>query len=438
MTDEPSALLTDQYELTMAASYFADGRTYPATFELFWRDLPRSRNFLIACGLEQALAYLESFRFSGDEISFLAGLDLFDQDFLEFLGDIRFSGEVWAITEGDAVFPLEPVLRVTAPLIEAQIVETYLLNCIDFQTLIASKAARLSIACRGRPFVDFSARRDHGADAAVLAARAAFVGGASATSNLLASKRFGVPASGTMAHSYVMTIGDEKAAFLSFARKFPDKAVLLIDTFDVIRAAHIAVDVAGELGPEGIQIRAVRIDSGDLAASVPEVRRILDDGGFPDIEIFVSGDLDEWRIHDLVSAGVRVDGFGVGTQLGTGGDAPFLGGSYKLVEDAGGPKFKLSSGKETLPGVKQVFRLGGEDVIALAEEDPVPGGRALLEHVMSGGRRVNEPEKLTAVQEYCMATLASLPPEILSLTSDTEYRVALSSQLKELAHGRHR
>lgn len=432
MTENPSALLTDQYELTMAASYFADGRNYPATFELFYRELPRWRNFLIACGLDQALGFLESFRFSEDDLSFLAGLDLFDQDFLDYLKELRFTGDVWAVPEGEAVFPLEPAIRITAPLIEAQIVETYILNCIDFQTLIASKAARISIACGERPFVDFSARRDHGADAAILAARASFVGGASATSNLLACRWFGIPASGTMAHSYVMTVGDEAEAFRSFARKFPDRAVLLIDTFDVLRAAGIAVKVAAELEPEGIQIRAVRIDSGDLSRLVPEVRRILDAGGRSEIEIFVSGDLDEWRISDLVQAGIPVDGFGVGTQLGTGGDAPFLGGSYKLVQDASGPKFKLSAGKETLPGVKQVYRATGEDFLALADE-PSPGGRALLEPAMDGGRRVNEPHTLTAIQDRCRATLAALPPELLSLRERAEYPVSLSPALKELA-----
>ena len=423
----------------MSASYFADGMNYQSTFELFWRTLPQRRNFLIACGLQQALEFLDGFGFESDEIEYLRGLELFDSDFLEFLESLRFTGDVWAIPEGEAVFPNEPALRVTAPLIEAQLVETYLLNCIDFQTLVASKAARMAIACAGRPFVDFSARRDHGADAANLAARAAFIGGASATSNMLAAKEFGIPPSGTMAHSYVMTSPGEGEAFRRFARQFPDRAALLIDTFDTLRGAKIAAEVATELASEGIKIRAVRIDSGDLAASAREVRSILDAAGHHEIEIFASGDLDEFRIASLLEDGAPVDGFGVGTSLGTGGDVAHLGGAYKLVEDETGPKSKLSAGKETLPGVKQVYRSTesrkyARDVIALHGEEVVGDeGRELLERVMKGGEILGSTPSLEDLKQRCRRTIESLPEELHSLERAKAYPVELSPGLAKLA-----
>lgn len=431
------ALLTDLYEMTMAASYFAEGMNYPATFELFSRQLPPRRNFLIACGLDPALEYLGTLRFSSEDLDYLRGLGIFDEDFLDFLGELRFSGEVWAIPEGEALFPPEPVLRVTAPLIEAQIVETYLLNCIDFHTLIASKAARVALASAGRPFVDFSARRTHGGDAAIHAARASFVGGAAATSNLLAGKKFGIPVSGTMAHSYVMTFPDEAVAFKAFARKFPERTTLLIDTFDVIEGARKAAAVADELVAEGIQVSAVRIDSGDLAMLAPAVRRTLDESGHPEIQIFVSGDLDEDRIAALMSEGAPIDGFGVGTQLGTGGDAPALGGAYKLVHDAHGPKLKLSEGKATMPGVKQVFRFVEEgryarDLIALAEEPPPKGADPLLERVMDGGQRIGPAPTLEELRERCRSSLKALPEHLRSLDQSKPYEVSISPALDAL------
>jgi nicotinate phosphoribosyltransferase len=442
VTEPPRSLLTDLYELTMSASYFADGMNYESTFELFWRELPPRRNFLIASGLQQALEFLDGFGFRPDEIEYLSGLELFDHDFLEFLRDLRFTGDVWAIPEGEAVFPNEPALRVTAPLIEAQLVETYLLNCLDFQTLIASKAARMGIACQGRPFVDFSARRDHGADAANLAARASFIAGASATSNMLAAKEFGIPPSGTMAHSYVMTSPSEAEAFRRFARQFPDRAVLLIDTFDTLRGAKIAAEVATELAAEGIEIRGVRIDSGDLASSSKEVRSILDAAGHNRIEIFASGDLDEYRIESLLADGAPIDGFGVGTSLGTGGDVAHLGGAYKLVEDASGPKSKLSQGKETLPGVKQVYRFTESgnyvrDVLALQAEEAVgAGGRGMLECVMKSGEVVGPAPSLEDLRQRCWSTMNSLAEGLRSLETMTRYPVELSPGLSELAQAR--
>jgi nicotinate phosphoribosyltransferase len=432
-----AALLTDLYELTMAASYFANSMNEETTFDLFVRHLPEERNFLIACGLEGALDYLEGLRFDKDAVEYLASLEMFGDDFLDYLATLRFTGDVWAIPEGDAVFPNEPLLRVSGPLIEAQIVETYLLNTILTETMMASKAARVALACRDRQFVDFSLRRDHGADAGLKAARASFIGGAAGTSNVLAGKRFGLPVSGTMAHSYVMAFGDEVEAFRSFARTFPDRAVLLIDTFDVERGARRAAQVARELEPEGVRIRGVRIDSGDLAQLARSVRKILDDAGMRDTQIVVSGDLDEYRIEQLIDDNSPVDAFGVGTQLGTSGDAPSLGGVYKLVEYAGKPSAKLSTGKATVPGRKQVYRfeeagIYRRDVIALEDEDHV-AGRPLLEQVMTSGERIAPPASLVELQKGCRRTLSALPRELRALRSSARpYEVSYSEPLDAL------
>ena len=438
MRGPDSALLTDLYELTMAAGYFADGMNDEATFDLFVRHLPRDRNFLIACGLEGALDYLENLRFDADDVDYLASLEMFGDDFLDHLTTLRFTGDVWAIAEGAAVFPNEPLLRVSGPLIEAQIVETYLLNTILTETMMASKAARVALACRDRQFVDFSLRRDHGADAGLKAARASFIGGAAGTSNVLAGKLFGIPISGTMAHSYVMAFGDEVGAFRSFARTFPDRAVLLIDTFDVEEGARRAVQVARELQREGVRIRGVRIDSGDLAHLARSVRKILDDAGMRDTQIILSGDLDEYRIEELIDDDTPVDAFGVGTQLGTSGDAPSLGGVYKLVEHGGKPSVKLSAGKATVPGRKQVYRFEekgvyARDVIALEDEDDRHAGRPLLQEVMAGGKRIAGPRSLVSVQERCRQTLSRLPRALRALrTSPRPYEVTYSAALKAM------
>ena len=433
------ALLVDLYELTMAASYHAEGMFAPASFELFFRDLPPVRNYLVACGLDQALEYLETLRFAADDLEYLASLDLFPPAFLDHLATLTFTGDVWAVPEGEVVFPTEPVLRVAAPLIEAQIVETYLLNCINFSTAVASKAARVATVCGPRPFVDFSARRDHGADAALLAARASYAGGAGATSNVLAGRRYGIPLSGTMAHSYVLAFRDEESAFRAFARLFPKGAVLLIDTFDTLAGARKAAAVAAELAREDIVVRGVRIDSGDLSVLAPAVRRILDEAGQPGIEIFASGDLDEYRIAALLDAGAPVDGFGVGTQLGTSGDAPALGGVYKIVEDATGGKFKTSTGKATLPGAKQVFRFEAEgfyerDLVAPANLPAPDGSRALLGPVMANGERIGPPVDLSEIRARCRASVAALPARLRSLGPAAPYEVEVSPLLSPIRH----
>ncbi len=432
-----AALFTDLYELTMAGSYHALGLLEPATFDLYAHRLPPRRGYLVACGLEPALDYLERLRFADDDIEYLRSLGLFDDAFLAHLADLRFSGEVWAVPEGEVVFPHEPLVRVTAPLVEAQIVETFLLNCIGFQTMVATKAARIATACAGRSFVDFSPRRDHGSDAAMKAARAAFVGGASGTSLVLAGREFGLELSGTMAHSYIMRFSDEREAFLSFARAYPGAAVLLIDTYDTEAGARTVAAMAPELRSEGIVPRAVRLDSGDLTALSRSVRDILDHAGLADVGIFASGDLDEYRIAELVAAAAPIDAFGVGTQLGTSGDAPSVDVVYKLVEDPTGPKVKVAPGKTTLPGRKQLYR-GGEggryqhDVLAL-DDEPDIDGRAVLECVMVDGSRTRPPQPLAAARQRCAAALGALPDHLRGLDAgEHPYEVRLSPALDAL------
>ncbi|HEY8517273.1 MAG TPA: nicotinate phosphoribosyltransferase [Candidatus Binatia bacterium] len=431
------ALLTDLYELTMAASYVEHDLDAEATFDLFVRALPPERAFLVACGLERALDYLETLRFDEASLAYLDGLGIFRPAFLDRLARLRFTGEVWAIPEGEVCFANEPLLRLTGPLVEVQIVETFLLNCVGFQTMIASKAARVALACGERRFVDFSARRDHGADAAVEGARAACIGGAVATSNVLAGKRYGLALAGTMAHSYVMSFASEYEAFRTFARDFPKRSTLLIDTYDTEEGARVAARVASELRPEGITVQGVRLDSGDLLELSRSVRRILDDAGHPEIEIFASGDLDEHAIAKLLAAGAPIDAFGVGTKLGTSHDAPSLSVVYKLVEDVRGPKIKLSTHKMTAPGRKQVYRVGaGEDaydVIALADEPPPSGGRPLLERVLADGRRLRPRGSVDEARERRRAAVERLPARLRSLAPVEEpYPVRRSAALEAL------
>jgi nicotinate phosphoribosyltransferase len=430
----PASLVTDLYELTMAAAYQAEGIEHEATFELFVRRLPRERRFLVAAGLDDALAGLDELSFAPHEVEYLAGLDLFPAPFIDRLADLRFTGEVWGVAEGDLVFAGEPIVRVTAPLIEAQLVETFLLNAVASRTMLASKAARVAIACGGRDFVDFSARRDHGVDAAMAAARGAWICGAAGTSLVAAGQRWGIPLSGTMAHSFVMSFEDERDAFRAYARTFPQRAVLLIDTYDTVDGARHAAAVARELADQDIRISAVRLDSGDLGRLAVEVRAVLDEAGLADVGILASGDLDEHRIADLLAAGAPIDAFGVGTQLGTSGDASSLGAVYKLVEDALGPRMKLAEGKVTLPGRKQVWRLADHDVVGLHDEH-VQGGRPLLVGAMAGGRRDEPPEPLSATRERCLAALAGLPPELRSLApaDDPVWPVEVSAGLGALA-----
>jgi nicotinate phosphoribosyltransferase len=434
------ALLTDFYELTMAAAYVAEDKTYPATFDLFVRRLPERRRFLVAAGRDDALSALEAFRFDDAALRYLDSLGIFDASFLDYLRAFRFSGRVRALHEGELAFPGEPLLSVTAPLPEAQLVETMLLNTIGFQTMIASKAARVNFASGEGRFVDFSTRRDHGADAALKGARAAYIGGAAATSLTLAGALYDIPVSGTMAHSFVSSYSEEADAFRAFARRFPANAVLLIDTYDTLEGARKAITVADELAAEEVYVRGVRIDSGDLEYLAGRVRRILDDAGHPEMQIFVSGDLDEYRIAEMAARNVPVDAYGVGTRLGTSSDAPYLGAVYKLVDDIHGPRIKLSTDKVNLPGRKQVYRSGengllDHDLIALDGEYPDPPGGAepLLDTVMEEGTLTAGPEPLRKAKERCTARLAQLPPRLRTLHGAEEsYPVRLSPGIADL------
>lgn len=432
-----SALLTDQYEVTMAASYLSQSMTASATFDLFVRSLPPERRFLVAAGLADALEFLEQMRFTDSDLEYLRSLDTFPETFLEYLADFRFSGEVWAIPEGEVCFPDEPLLRVSAPLIEAQIVETALLTTVAHQTGIASKAARVALAAGEHAFVDFGARRAHGPEAALRGARAAYIAGAAGTSNVLAGKAYGIPISGTMAHSYVMAFDDERDAFRRFARDFPSNAVLLIDTYDTVEGARRAVEVAHELAEEGIRIAGVRLDSGDLGALAHRVREILDQGGLGETRIVASGDLDEHRIAGLLADGVPIDSFGVGTQMAVSADVPALGAVYKLVEYNGRPVLKLSTGKSTLPGRKQVWREVQDgtwtvDTIGLEHETAI-AGRPMLVKVMVDGTPVNGRATLEEARERCARGLRELPEWLREFERHTPSRpVRTSDELDAL------
>ena len=407
----------------MAASYHASGVEGIASFELFVRSLPADRNFLVAAGLTDVLDALQAWEFDGDAIDYLGTVQAWPDGFLDRLHGLRFSGRLRAVPEGEVVFGEEPLVEVTAPLIEAQLLETLVLNLVGTATMQASKAARIALACAGRSFADFSARRDHGVAAAMSAARSAAIGGAASTSLVEAGRRFALPLSGTMAHAYVMAFADEREAFRSFARTFPDSAVLLLDTWDTVAGAHHVVEVGRELEDEGIRIAAVRLDSGDLDVLSRKVRSILDDGGLHEVRILASGDLDEHRIAELVSGGAPIDAFGVGTRMGTSADAPSLGVVYKLVEDAAGPKLKLAEGKATLPGRKQVFRCGDHDVLALVDEGV--DGRPLL------GPAVREP--LEDIRERCRSSIGALPERVRSLMpAEPPYAVHISPGLDAL------
>lgn len=433
------ALMTDLYELTMADSYLRQGRNEQATFDLFVRSLPRSRAFLVVAGVEQILTYLESMRFDENARDYLASLNLFSDEFLDYLAEFRFTGDVWAMPEGTINFPPAPILTVTAPRIEAQIIETFLLNVINSQTMWASKAARIVLAAQGRAVVDFSARRDHGADAALYVARASYLAGCAGTSNTLAGMRYGIPVYGTMAHAYVMSFPSEIEAFRAYAQDFPNNTILLVDTYDTIEGVRNAIAVAHEMETRGQQLRGIRLDSGDLVALSRAAREMLDSAGLPEVKILASGDLNEIKITDLLARGARIDIFGVGTELGVSMDAPALGGVYKLVEDEAGYHVKLSAGKATLPGRKQVYRHRRDDgsfafdVISLADE-PGPAtddAFPLLVKVMERGRSING-DTLADARKRAMEQMAHLPRELHALTPSDRYPVHLSPALAEL------
>ncbi len=430
--DANAALLTDLYELTMLQAYWAEGMHDEAVFSLFVRRLPPGRSYLLACGLGTALERLERLRFDEDACDWLGSLGIFEDAFLRWLRDLRFGGDVWALPEGTPFFPEEPLLEVAAPLPEAQVVETLVMNQVHLQTVLASKAARVVEAARGRRVVDFGLRRMHGADAGLKAARAFHVAGVAATSNVLAGRVYGLEVSGTMAHSFVQAYDGELEAFRAFARVHPE-TVLLVDTYDTAEGVRNVVRLAGELG-DAFRVRGVRLDSGDLGALAFEARRILDEAGLEGVRIFASGGLDEHAVDALLCGGAPIDAFGVGTTMGVSDDAPALDIAYKLTSYAGRPRLKLSTGKRILPGRKQVFRIEEDgravrDVLACdGEQHP---GRPLLVKVMERGRALPAGrEPLDAARERARTEIARLPDRLRTLApADPPYEVRVSDEL---------
>lgn len=431
-----SALLTDLYELTMLHGYFRQDMTGRAAFELFLHKRPDSRNFLIAAGLEQALDYLGNFAFTDDECRWLEQTNRFDDEFIDTLRNLKFTGDVYALPEGTVFFEKEPLIRIEAPLPEAQIVETRLINLLQFQSMIASKAVRCRIAAPDKLLVDFGLRRAHGAEAGLFAARACYIAGITGTSNVEAARVFGIPMYGTMAHSYIMAHEDEMESFMSFANAQPGNIVLLIDTYDTEQAALKVVEVADRLKPRGLAVNAVRLDSGDIADHARKVRTILDADRHPEIGIFVSSGLDEYELQRLADAGAPIDGYGIGTKMLVSADAPYLDCAYKLQEYADVPRYKRSEGKITLPGRRQVYRqysdngLIEHDLIGLM--DNPQAGEPLLVKVMEAGERIDGRETLDKIRGRVETQLQQLPQEFLSLQTSVGPPLLIADDIKAL------
>lgn len=428
------ALVTDLYQLTMAAGYWAAGKAQEqATFELFFRRLPRYRNFVVACGLAQAVEYLLTLRFQAHEIDYLRKLPQFQRvpaSYWEHLEAFRFTGDVFAVPEGTPVFANEPILTVRAPIIEAQIPETYLLATIAFQSMIATKAARCVEAAGGRACVDFGTRRAHSPEAGVLAGRAAYVGGCVGTSNVETGLRYGVPVFGTGAHSWVLSFEDEMDAFRRLQELLGPQTTYLIDSYDTLEGARKAVAL-------GAPFWGVRLDSGNMVELAPEVRRILDEGGFPQARIMASGELNEYKILELVAAGVPIDAFGVGTELSTSADSPTLGAVYKMVElEAEGRKrytAKFSGTKSTMPGAKQVFRFADHDVVGLQQECFPEAREALLKPVMLNGELVAALPTAQQARDHALETVRHLPAELrTAFERQGAWRVEYSRELQRV------
>jgi nicotinate phosphoribosyltransferase len=437
MNHTGTPLLTDLYQLNMLQAYLDHGETGTAVFELFFRKFPERRGFLVAAGLEQALDFLVNMRFSPEEIDWLRRSGRFGENFLDRLVGLRFTGDVHAMPEGTVFFPNEPILRVTAPLPEAQLVETRLINILHFQTLIASKAARFRLAAPDKLMVDFGLRRAHGFEAGVMAARASYIVGFAGTATVLAEKLFGIPTFGTMAHSFIQAHDDETEAFERFALSRPQNLTLLLDTYDTEAAARKVVSLAPRLRARGITVRSVRLDSGDLIALSKSVRQILDEGGLANVRIFASGGLDEDYIADMLRAGAPIDGFGVGTSLTTSSDVPALDCAYKLQEYAGAARRKRSTGKATLPGRKQVWRqylpdgtMAG-DILSL--ETDKQSGEPLIKPVMQNGRHVAPLPTLEEIRQHAARQLSRLPEPLRRLKPGTDYPVRVADALVRLA-----
>ena len=432
----PGPLFTDLYELTMAAGYFHRQLDESATFSLFTRPHPK-RSFFVAAGLQPVVDALTRFRFSDIEIDWLAHTGRFKRDFLAYLSTLQFSGDVLSMDEGQIFFPDEPVMEVTAPLIEAQILETFLINAMGVASMMATKAARCVHAAAGRPIVDFSLRRTQGSHAGMTVARSSYIAGFTGTSNVLAGKRWDIPISGTMAHSFVTAFESETDAFEAYADLFPDNSVFLIDTYDTLQGARNAAAVAQCMKQKGHRLQAVRLDSGDMVALSREVRRILDEADLPEVQIFASSGFDEYALTRLIADGARIDAFGVGTRMGVSADAPYMDMVYKMVHVGNRDVRKQSEGKITLAGKKQVFRkmeadgrFGG-DIIAIREE-VVDGAASLLTPVMEKGRPVGPLPTLPEIRARFAENLARLDDRYKRIANPDVYPISVSARLQEL------
>ncbi len=434
-TGKGESLLVDLYELTMAAAYHRSGRTAPATFSLFIREYPPHRGYFVSAGLDDVLEFLESFRFGREELDYLGSLGKFSDDFLHYLSGFGFSGDVHAIPEGRLFFKDEPILEVTAPIIEGQLAETLVINMINLQVVIASKAARCVHAACGKRLVDFSLRRTQGTDAGLKVARASYIAGFGGSSNVLSGMRYDIPISGTMAHSFVTSFDKEEDAFRAFSETFPDQTVLLIDTYDTVEGAKKAVEVGKVMAEKGHSLRGVRLDSGDMADLSRKVRKILDEEDFEDVEIFASGGFDEYRIDDILGRGAAIDAFGIGTKMGVSADSPYTDIAYKLVDYDGRPVLKLSTGKKTLVSRKQVYRFEdngrpARDTIALREEEH--DGEPLLREVMRGGSRLSPPEAAGDIRDRFASEFGRLDERYRRLRDPDAFPVDLSPDLQKL------
>jgi nicotinate phosphoribosyltransferase len=432
-----SPLLTDLYQLNMIEAYLAYGETTTAVFELFVRKLPARRGFLMAAGLEQALQFLEDLHFSSLDVAWLRSTGRFSERTIDYFTNMHFTGDVHAMPEGTVFFANEPILRVTAPLPEAQLVEARLINILHFQSLIASKAARTVLAAPEKMLVDFGLRRAHGAEAGLMAARASYIAGFTGTATVLAAELFDIPVFGTMAHSFIEAHDDETIAFDRFARTRPEDVVFLIDTYDTEAAARKVVALAPQLKAAGISIRGVRLDSGDMIALSKGVRKILDEGGLSEVTIFASGGLDEDDLAAMAKADAPIDGFGIGTSLTTSSDAPALDCAYKLQEYAGLPRRKLAAGKATWPGRKQVWRHYEDDGHmagdVLSVEDDNQAGEPLIHRVMRDGKRLSPIPRLDEIRAHAAHELQRLPAPLRDLEPETTYPVEVGEALKDLA-----
>ena len=433
------SLFTDLYQLTMAQSYYQSGQRGRATFSLFFRNFPRNRAYYVFCGLESAVEYLENLAFSEGDLDRLRTLGIFDSDFLEYLSGLSFSGDVRAMREGEVFFEDEPVIEVSGPIIECQLAETFILNRVNLESMLATKAARVVNAAAGRSVVDFAARRTHGLDAGMRQARSSYIAGFAGTSNVAAAAEFGIPAVGTMSHSFISSFESEREAFVSYAESFPDSSTFLVDTYDTLDGVANATEVAKNMELNGHRLGAIRLDSGDLDSLSRSSRELLDGAGLGYVRILASGGLDEYSIAEMVSAGAPIDGFGVGTRVGTSADAPYTDFVYKLVEYDGRPIMKFSEDKVYLPGPKQVSRHIGFDgtmrldmIYGADEYAPGRGGEPLLLPIMENGKRARALPSLDEIRTFHTRRVAMLPSGLLGPEPRGRYRVRVSEDLVKL------